>query len=211
MRGEFKTMTRHFPVIFFAMVALGAMSIPLAAQAMDWYGGLGYGQAAAETNGGDLLGEGFAGSIDSTHTGWKALAGMELWDKYVAAEFGFEDLGQVKANGTVSGAYSAATSKAKAYTASVVGFIPFNDQLGAIIRAGLAGERVDFSTSGAIGAGAHTSEHVSDLKFFGGLGLQFDYSKNVAVRMEAERFTMGSLGSPNINLYTVGFIYRFGR
>lgn len=211
MRGEFKTMTRHFRVIFSTMVAVGVMSIPLAAQAMDWYGGLSYGQARAETTGGDLLGEGFSGSVDGNHRGWKALAGMELWDKYVAAEFGYVDLGQAKANGTVSGSFSAATSKAKAYTAAIAGFIPIAGQFGALIRLGLAEERATILTSGTLGAGAQPSSQSSDLKLFGGFGFQYDFSKSMAARVEVERFNMGSVGSPYINLISAGLVYRFGR
>ncbi|MHB8742993.1 MAG: outer membrane beta-barrel protein [Sulfuricaulis sp.] len=211
MRGEFKTMTRHVRIIFSALVVMGVMAVPLAAQAMDWYGGLSYGQDRAQATGGDLLGGGFSGSIDNNHSGWKALAGMELWDKYVAAEFGYVDLGENHARGTVSGSYSAGTSQSKAYTASVVGYIPIAGQFGAIIRLGVAGERTTVTTSGTLGTGAHATGQDSDLKLFSGFGLQYDFSKRMAARVEVEHYTMGSIGSPYIDLYSAGLIYRFGR
>ena len=211
MRGEFKTMTRHFRIIFSAMVTAGVMAIPLAAQAMDWYGGLSYGQARAETTGGDLLGSGFTGSVSGNHSGGKAFLGMELWDKYVGAEFGYVELGKASANGTVGGSFSAATSQVNAYTAALVGYIPIGGPIGAIIRLGAAEERETITTSGALGGGAHPSSQNSDLKLFGGFGFQYDFSKTMAARVEVERFNQGSVGSPYINLISAGLIYRFGR
>jgi hypothetical protein len=209
MRGEFRTMTRHFRVVFSAMAALALMASPLAARAMDWYGGLSYGQDRGEAAGGDLLGAGFSGSIDNNHTGWKALAGMQLWDKYVGAEFGYVDLGESKAHGTISGSFSAGTSKADAVTASAVGFIPVFGDLGVLIRAGLAFERENITTTGALGPGAHRSADYSDVKFFGGMGLQYDFTKAVSGRLEVEHFLMGSIGRPYVDLFSAGVIYRF--
>lgn len=205
MRGEFRTMTRHFRVIFTAVVTLGVMAIPMATQAMDWYGGLSYGQAGHEATGGDIVGSGFTGSVDGNDSGWKALAGMELWDKYVAAEFGFVSFGEANARGTISGSTASGTSKAKAYTAALAGFIPIGSQFGAIIRLGLAGSQVTTTST------ASTTTHNSDMKIFGGFGFQYDFSKSMAARLEVERFNMGSVGSPYINLISAGLVYRFGR
>jgi hypothetical protein len=206
MRGELRTSTRHFRVIFTAVVTLGAMVLPMTTQAMDWYGGLSYGQARHEATGGDLVGPGFfSGSVDGNDSGWKVLAGMELWDKYVAAEFGYVNFGKASATGTISGSTASGTSDAKAYTAAIAGFIPIGSQFGALIRLGIAGSQVTATST------ASTSTHNNDMKIFGGFGFQYNFSKSMAARLEVERFNMGSVGSPYINLISAGLVYRFGR
>lgn len=208
MRGKFNISTRRFRALMTALVTAGAMVVPVTAQAIDWYGGLSVGQAGHEATGGDLAGPGFSGSVDGNDGGWKVLLGMILWDKYVGAEFGYVDLGTASAKGTVSGSSVTAVTDAKAYTASVVGLIPLGDQLGLTIRLGLSNPIVDLTVTNA---GVPTTSHSTDMKVFGGMGVHYDFSKSTGVRIEAERYNMGSIGSPYVNLLTVGLVYRFGK
>lgn len=203
MRGKFKKTTRHFWSFFVASVMLSATTLPTAAYAFDWYGGLSYGQARHEATGGDIVGPGFSGTVNGHHVGWKAMAGMMLWDPYIGAEFGYVSLGKASAKGVVSGSSANGTSEAKAYTAAIAGLIPISSQFGAVIRVGLAGSRVT-STSTSLG-----STHNSDLKLFGGFGFQYDFAKSMGARIEVERYNMGSVGSPYINMISAGLIYRF--
>ena len=76
MRGEFYISARRFRAFMTALVTAGVMAVPVAAQAIDWYGGLSVGQAGHETTGGDLAGQGFLGSVDGNDSGWKVLLGM---------------------------------------------------------------------------------------------------------------------------------------
>ena len=208
MRGEFYISARRFRAFMTALVTAGVMAVPVAAQAIDWYGGLSVGQAGHETTGGDLAGQGFLGSVDGNDSGWKVLLGMVLWDKYVGAEFGYVDLGTASAKGTVSGSTVTAKTDATAYTASIVGLIPFGDQLGLTIRLGVSNPTVDLTVTKA---GVPTTSRSTDMKVFGGLGMHYDFSKSTGVRIEAERYNMGSIGSPYVNLVTVGLVYRFGK
>jgi predicted porin len=89
-----------------------------------------------------------------------------------------------------------------------VGLIPFGDQLGLTIRLGVSNPKVDLTVTNA---GVTTTSHTTDMKIFGGMGLQYDFSKHTGVRIEAERYNMGSIGSPYVNLLTVGLVYRFGK
>jgi opacity protein-like surface antigen len=208
MRGKFNISTRHARAVFAALVTAGAMTVPVAAHAFDWYGGLSLGQAGHEVTGGDLAGPGFSGSVDGNDSAWKVLLGMSLWDKYVGAEFGYIDMGTASARGTVSGSSVTAITEAKAYTAAIAGLIPMGDQLGLIIKLGLSTPKADVTVTRA---GVSTTSSATDMKVFGGLGLQYDFSKSTGVRLEAERFNMGSIGSPYVNLLTVGLVYRFGK
>jgi hypothetical protein len=208
MRCEFDLSARRFRALMTALVTAGVMAVPAAAHAWDWYTGVGVGQAGHEATGGDLAGPGFSGSVDGNDSGWKAFLGMVLWDKYVGAEFGYVDLGTASARGTISGSSVTAKTDATAYTASIVGLIPFGDQLGLTIRLGASNPRVDLTVTNA---GVTTTSHTTDIKIFGGMGMQYDFSKHMGVRIEAERFNMGSIGSPYVDLITAGFVYRFGK
>ena len=203
MNSKFKTITGYFRGVCIAVMTL--MAIPSVSHAMDWYGGLSLGQTRHEATVGDLLTPKFTtGIIDGEDGGLKASAGMVLWDKYVGAGFGYVDLGEAFAE---SGS-ATATSRAKGYTAALAGLIPFGDQFGMLLKFGLFGSQVSVSTTGP---GAPASSHSSDLNPFGGIGLQYDFSKNLGARIEWESYNAGSLGSPYIDLISVGVIYRFAK
>lgn len=205
MNSNFKTITGYFRVVGAAVTTLAMTAIPSVTHAMDWYGGLSLGQARHEATVGDLLGTSFStGSVDGNASGLKVFAGMVLWDKYIGAEFGYVDLGEATAEfGSAS-----AKSKSKGYTAALAGLIPFTDQFGLLLKLGFYGAQTQLSTSGP---GAPPSSHGSDLNPFGGMGVQYDFSKNLGARLEVERYNAGSLGSPYINLISAGVIYRFGQ
>ncbi|HYA39205.1 MAG TPA: outer membrane beta-barrel protein [Candidatus Methylomirabilis sp.] len=205
MNSKFKTITGYFRVVCVVVATMGMMTIPSVSHAVDWYGGLSVGEARHEATVGDLLGSSFTtGSVDGNDNGWKAFAGMALWDKYVGAEFGYVDLGEATAkSGTAS-----ATSRDKGYTAALAGLIPFTDRFGLLLKFGLIGSNVEVSKSVS---GVSTTSHATDLNPFGGMGFQYDFSKNLGARVEVERYNAGSLGSPYINLISGGIVFRFGK
>jgi len=205
MNSIFKTITGYYRGVCAAVATMVMMASPSVSHAMDWYGGLSLGQARHEATGGDLLGPGFTSApVDGNDRGGKAFVGMVLWDKYVGAEFGYLDLGQA----TVESGSARATSRSKGYTAALAGLIPFTDQLGLLLKLGFYGAQTYVATSGA---GAPPSMNGSDLNPFGGMGVQYDFSKNLGARIEVERYNAGSLGSPYINLISAGVVYRFGK
>lgn len=72
----------------------------------------------------------------------------------------------------------------------------------------MSGVKATLTTSGP---GTLPTGHTSDIKMFGGGGFQYYISKKSIIRFEAERYNMGSMGSPYINTLTVDYIYRFGK
>jgi opacity protein-like surface antigen len=207
MRGKRKTMTRHIRAFIAVSAMFAAISLPTAVYAFDWYGGVSMGKNSYEVTGGDYFPfQTFSGSADGNDSSWKAFVGMQLFEKYVSAEFGYSYLGKASANGTISGATVSATSKTTAYTASLVGLIPMGTKFGALIRLGFAAPKADITTTNA---GVSTTQHTSDLKVFGGLGAQFDFSKQLSARLEYERYNQGSLGPSYANVLSVGFTYLF--
>jgi len=131
---------------------------------------------------------------------------MQLFEKYVSAEFGYNDLGNASAKGTISGAPVSASSETKAYSASLVGLIPLGSRFDMLIRLGFAAPKADISTTQA---GVTTTQTTSDIKVFGGLGAQVDFSKKFSARLEYERYNQGSVGPAYANVLSVGFIYLF--
>lgn len=207
MRGKRKTMTRHIRACIAVSAMFAATSLPTAAYAFDWYGGASVGKNSYEVTGGDYFPfQTFSGGADGNDTAWKAFIGMQLFEKYVSAEFGYNYLGKASAKGTISGADVSASSKTTAYTASLVGLIPLGSKFDMLIRLGLAAPKADISTTQA---GVSTTQTTSDIKVFGGLGAQIDFSKNWSARLEYERFNQGSLGPSYANVLSVGFTYLF--
>ena len=105
MRGKRKTMTRHIRA-FIAVSAMFAVTfLPTAVYAFNWYGGASVGKNSYEVTGGDYFPfQTFSGGADGNDTAWKAFIGMQLFEKYVSAEFGYNYLGKASAKGTISGA-----------------------------------------------------------------------------------------------------------
>jgi len=200
-----KNMSRA--LILFSTLVTTLLACPLTANAMDWYVGAGFGEARHEATGGDIAGPGFLGTVDGNENTWKAFLGMELWDKYVGAEFGYVDLGTAVANGTIAGSPVRSRSQAEAYTAALVGQLPIGN-FGILVKLGVSGVKANLTPSGT---GTLPSGHSSDIKIFGGTGLQYYVSKKSIIRFEADRYNMGSIGSPYINTLTVDYIYRFGK
>ena len=190
-----------------AFALFTAISLPTPAYAFDWYGGANAGNNRYEVSSGDYFPhQTFSGTTDGEHGAWKAFVGMRLIDKYVSAEFGYMNLGSASIRGTISGVPVSASSKTETYTAALVGLIPMGKKFGGLIELGLHAPQADITTTTA---GVSSTQHTSDMKFFGGLGAQFDFTDKISARLEYERFVMGSVGPAYANVLSVGFTYLF--
>jgi OOP family OmpA-OmpF porin len=160
-----------------------------------------------EVTGGDFFPfQTFTGSADGNDGAWKAFVGMRLFEKYVSAEFGYNYLGKASVKGTVGGSAVTGNSETYAYTASLVGLIPVGSKFDMLIRMGFSGPKAQITTTTA---GVTSTQYTSDIKFYGGLGAQFDFTDKFGARIEYERFNLGSLGPAYANVFTVGFTYLF--
>jgi opacity protein-like surface antigen len=208
MRGKRKTMTRHIRAIIAVSAMFAATSLPTAVYAFDWYGGASVGKNSYEVTGGDFFPfQGFSGSADGNDAAWKVFVGMQLFEKYISAEFGYSYLGKSSVNGTVSGGVPVTgTSETKTFTAALVGLIPMGTKFGALIKLGLDAPKSDITTTKA---GVSSGEDTSNIQMFGGLGVQFDFSKKFSARLEYERYDLASIGPRYANVLGVGFTYLF--
>jgi OOP family OmpA-OmpF porin len=134
---------------------------------------------------------------DSSGTAGKVFGGYQF-NKNLAVELGYADLGKFGGSGTGS---------ARAHSTSVdaVGTFPLGDTaFSALGRVGVANTRT--RTTSALGA--ESSDRGTDLH--AGLGLQYDLSKNAAIRGEWERYRVKSFGEKNnTDLGTVGVVWKF--
>jgi OOP family OmpA-OmpF porin len=203
------------------LVALAAIASPFAAaDDTGWYGGANIGQSRAKIDDGritrGLLGGGFATSSiadDDRDTGYKLFGGYQF-NRNFALEGGYFDLGKfgytatTVPNGTLSG-----NIKVRGLNLDLVGILPITEKFSAFGRGGLnyAQARDSFAGTGSVNvSGPNPSKRDANYKF--GLGLQYAFTESLAMRAEAERYrindAVGNKG--DIDLISVGLVYRFG-
>jgi OmpA-OmpF porin, OOP family len=192
-----------------------------AADDSGWYTGFSAGQSRAKIDdtkiAAGLLSEGFTTtsiSNDDRHFGFKAFGGYQV-DKYFALESGYFDLGEfgfladTRPVGALNG-----TIKIKGLNFDAVGSLPITSKFSAFARAGFiyAQAKDSFSGSGLVTVtDPRPSKRDPNYKF--GAGLQYDFTQAFGLRLEAERYRVDdALGNKGeIDLYSAGLLYRFGR
>jgi OOP family OmpA-OmpF porin len=203
------------------LVAFAALVSPLAmAQDTGWYGGANVGQSRATIDDARILGGlksgGFTSSSivdDDRSTGFKIFGGYQL-NKNFAVEGGYFDLGNFGYTATTVPAGTLnGTLKARGLNLDLVGTLPMTEKFSVFGRVGMnyAQTRDSFSGTGAVRVtNPNPSKNATNYKF--GAGLQYAFTDSLAMRVEAERYrindAVGNKG--DVDLYSVGLIYRFG-
>jgi OOP family OmpA-OmpF porin len=132
------------------------------------------------------------GGCDKKDTAWGILGGYQF-NRNFAAELGYRDLGKASAPGL--------ETKANAVELVGVGAVPLVDRVSAYGKLGVY--RGELKAAGA-------KETNSDLTY--GAGLQYDFTKQVGVRGEWQRYNNmggGALAKTDVDVLSVGVIYRF--
>jgi OOP family OmpA-OmpF porin len=185
-----------------------------------WYVGVNAGQSMAKiddtriANG--LVGSGFTSVIISDHdrdTGYKVFGGYQF-NKNLALEGGVFELGQFGFDaatlpaGTLNG-----TIKLRGINIDLVGSLPITQKFSVFGRIGAnyAEARDTFAGTGAVVV-LNPNPGAFDTHPKVGLGLQYALSESVAVRAEMERYRINdAIGNKgDIDLVSVGLVYRFG-
>ena len=186
-----------------------------------WYIGGNVGQSRAKIDdariAAQLRGAGLATSSifdNNRDTGYKLFAGYRISPTF-AIEGGYFNLGRfgylatTVPAGTLSG-----NIKLQGLNLDGVATLPVTDQLSVFGRLGLnyAQARDSFSSTGAVLAPANPNPGKSQLNYKFGAGLQYDFTQALGMRLEAERYrindAVGSKG--DIDLVSIGLVYRFG-
>lgn len=208
-------------LLCFTIATLSLSPIANAADDDGWYLGASIGRTSEDISFRDaytsLLPAGAAinsYSDGNQDQGGKIFAGYQF-NRYFAIEGGYFDLGEFN--------YSAITTPAgplssefgaKGLNLDLVGILPMTEKLSLLARYGYNNAR---TTSAYQGGGVvpaiipRVREENEHTKF--GLGAEYDLSSSFSLRLEAERYRLeqpfSSVG--NVDLYSVGLVYRFGQ
>jgi OOP family OmpA-OmpF porin len=201
------------------LAVLGAtMAAPSFAElAPGWYVGGNVGRANAD----DFDSNGFGivppaavtGSSQDEHdTGYKLYGGYQFHRNF-AAEFGYFNLGRYNYGFTTAGGAFNGNTRFQGLNLDLVGTFPITDRFSAFARIGAAYTQARSSGAGAgtlAGVTASGTDRSWGAK--GGLGLEYAFTPNLAVRGEWERYRVedGVRGRGNIDMWSVGLVYRFG-
>ncbi|MFA7279316.1 MAG: OmpA family protein [Sterolibacterium sp.] len=203
------------------LLALAVIASPYAiADDSGWYGGVGVGQAKAKiddariTSG--LLGGGFATTSikdDNRDTGYKVFGGYQF-NRNFALEAGYFDLGRFGfAATTVPVGTLNGRIKLRGVNLDLVGTLPVTDKFSVLGRVGVnyAEARDSFTGTGLVNV-INPRPSKSDTNYKVGLGLQYAFTESLSMRLEAERYriddAVGNKG--DVDLVSLGLIYRFG-
>ena len=190
---------------------------------LGWYVGGNVGKSRANiddvriTNG--LLGAGFTTTSitdDNRDTGYKVFGGYQF-NKHFALEAGYFNLGQFGFTSIIAAPQAGTLSgktKLDGLNIDVVGILPITEKFSAFVRGGLnyAETRDNFTRTGAVTITTNPNPSENSANYKLGLGLQYDFTQSLGVRTEAERYrindAVGNKG--DIDLISVGLVYRFG-
>lgn len=203
------------------LATLTTLASPFAsADVSNWYGGINLGQSRAKIDdaritSGLLAGRFAVPSIadDDRDTGYKIFGGYQA-NKYFAVEGGYFDLGKFgfTANTLPPGSLSG-NIKVNGMNLDLVGTLPITERFSAFGRVGAnyAHTRDTFAGTGAVTViRANASTRDTNIKY--GAGIQFAMTENLGVRGEVERYrindAVGNRG--DIDLVSIGLVYRFG-
>jgi OOP family OmpA-OmpF porin len=205
------------------LVAFVAITSPLALadeSSWRWYGGVNVGQSRAKIDdvritSGLAAGRFATTSIadDDRDTGYKLFGGYQV-NKYFAVEGGYFDLGKFGFTastlpaGTLSG-----NMKVRGLNLDLVGMLPITDKFSAFGRVGAnyAHTQDAFTGTGLVHVvNANPSKRETNVKY--GAGFQYAFTEALALRAEVERYrindAVGNKG--DVDLVSVGLVYRFG-
>jgi OOP family OmpA-OmpF porin len=207
------------------MLGLTALAVIAStfAQAQDtgWYAGANVGLTKSKidnpriTNG--LLGDGFTSiSIDdqNKNIGFKVFAGYEF-NRYFSLEGGYFNLGHFSYSATtVPGGTLNGDIRIQGLNIDPVFSLPFTEKFSGFVRAGVtyAQSKDAFNGAGAVVVLDPDPKKEAFGYKFGG-GLQYDFTRSVGMRLEAERYrindAVGNRG--DIDMLSLGLLVRFGR
>ena len=215
--------TRTILVLALLGAAATAALSALAAEATgNWYVGAGIGQARANSPDSTFTGvltgtpvTSVATSGSSNSTEGKLFLGYQF-NQYVAAEAGYFRLGDFSFNSTTTppGTLSSSLKNRNGINLDVVGTAPIvADKFLLLARFGIQSSKTSdlFAGTGAAAGLANPSPSKNQVSYKYGVGAEFDFTKNIGVRGEWERYRVsdGFNGKMNVNALTASLLYRF--
>lgn len=217
---------QHFqsikPAALLSVLALAALPAATASsQEAGWYiganGGLGKAHIDEKEIRDDLLDAGLDVTEfreDDDHFGFKVFMGYQF-NRVLSLEAGYFDLGKFSFTADTLPAGSLEEEiTVQGVNLDLLLTLPLSEVFSAFVRAGAnyAEAEVTFAGSGAVAVLEKTrSERNTNYKY--GLGLEYLLTDSLGLRAEAERYriddAVGNTG--DVDLYSAGLVYRFGR
>jgi OmpA-OmpF porin, OOP family len=185
-------------VAILGLASAMAFTGPAVAQDSGFYAGLHIGQSSADDACEGVSGPGV--SCDDKDTAWKILGGYQF-NRHLAVEIGYTDLGEVSA----SGPGGSASIESTAFEVVAVGIFPIADKFSIYGKLGMY--RGDTE---ATAPGVSESESNNDLTF--GFGVRYDFTKNLGVRGEWQKYSDvggGNIGEADVDVISIGLIWKF--
>ncbi len=145
------------------------------------------------------------GSCDKSEFAGKVYGGYKF-NKYLGAEGALVYLGSADANGTFLGVPVTSDVYAGGLELAGTGTVPITDQFGILAKLGV----LFWGIHSEVGTGFERDENGTS--FATGVGLKYDITKNVGIRLEWERFWQvgnSTIGESDVDLFTIGGLYRF--
>ena len=203
-----------------ALLAVVTAPLAMADDSASWYGGISAGRSRSKIDDSrvadSLLSVGLTPTSiadDDRDTGYKLFGGYQF-NKYFALEGGYFDLGRFHfAADTLPAGTLNGTFKVRGLNLDVVGSVPIADRFSVFARVGAnyAQTKDSFTGTGAVVV-LDPNPSKRNTNYKAGLGLQYDFTRALAMRVEAERYRINDAISSkaNVDLVSVGLIYRFG-
>ena len=190
------------------------------AEDSGWYVGGNIGQSRAKIDDpriiSGLLGGGFTTTSiadDNNDTGYKLFGGYKL-NKNFALEAGYFNLGKFSFTAaTIPAGTLKGSTKLDGLNLDVVGILPVTEKFSAFGRVGMnyAEAKDTFAGTGLVSV-LNPSPSKRDLNPKVGLGVQYDFTESLGMRVEAERYrindAVGNKG--DIDVVSLGLVYHFG-
>jgi len=185
-------------------LASAALALPAAAQMSMSSVYIGGGVGQSKFKDGCTGVAGFGVSCDDKDTAFRLFAGYQF-NRYIAAEAGWTDLGKAKA----SGPGGSVDAKASAFDLSAVGTYPVWEQLSILGRLG------GYYSEGKFEGNLTGTKNEAGLTY--GVGVQYDFTKNLGVRGEWQRYDkvkfkedrFNTEADTNIDVLGVSVLWRF--
>jgi OOP family OmpA-OmpF porin len=168
-------------------------SVPAVPQPMGFYAGGSLGRSEFD----GICVAGLLG-CDSKDNAWKVFGGYQLNPNF-AVELGYANLGQANARGSLG----TASVEATAFDLVAVGMLPVANRLAAYGKLGMYRGEIEARNS----LGASASDDGTEMTF--GVGVRYDFTRNLAVRAEWQRYQ--DFSDLDITVMSIGVLLSFPR
>ena len=193
-------------------IAAAALAMLIATPAWSQDAGFYLGASIGQSRAKDFCDDSGGFSCDDKDTAWKLFGGYQF-NRHLAVEAGYTDLGEIGVSGVLTGVSVRGTIEVTAFELVGVGSIPVMDRFSLYGKLGLYHAETEQKITGSLGPVTRTdnaSEKNTDLTF--AFGARFDITRNLGVRAEWQRYLDvggGEIGEDDVDVLSVGVLWRF--